>query len=206
MAAAAACFSFPFLVSCLKSECVQLADDLKQANASEMRNILARECDPNLANSDGYTLLDLCVWKRDRAGAQFLIDNGAKVNNDSVNGPPLHTAIRRHDLEMVKFLLANGADVNKKDRQGMPPILLACIESQIEIIKLFLRKGVDVDSTEQHGRTSLIYAARFGNYDLVKILLEHGADPRKMGINNTYSAMDAATRQDIKDLLQSYTK
>ncbi len=48
---------------------------------------------------------------------KYFISKGVSINKPSaIDGfPPLHAAILLNDKELVKFLLNNGADINKKD-------------------------------------------------------------------------------------------
>ena len=48
---------------------------------------------------------------------KYFISKGVSINKPSaIDGfPPLHAAILLNDEELVKFLLDNGADINKKD-------------------------------------------------------------------------------------------
>jgi len=58
--------------------------------------------------------------------AQFLIQHGADVNRVGENGnTALHFAIGDRNPELVRILLAAGADKNAKDAQGYTPIFLA---------------------------------------------------------------------------------
>ena len=48
---------------------------------------------------------------------QMLVDKGAEVNKADDDGlTPLHRSARKGNVEMVSLLVANGADLNVKDR------------------------------------------------------------------------------------------
>jgi ankyrin repeat protein len=57
-------------------------------------------------------------------GLELLMAAGADINQKSgVNGEtPLHTSARLNWLEVVKFLVANGADLNAEDKNGLIPL------------------------------------------------------------------------------------
>ena len=62
-------------------------------------------------------------------------------------------------IQMVKFLVANGANVKAKDRTGTTALHLAALRGQTEVVNLLLQKGSDVNATESDGSTPLHYAA-----------------------------------------------
>ena len=55
------------------------------------------------------------------------VKNGQDVNAElGMFGTPLHTT---GDIEIAKFLIANGADVNRKNKRGESPLFYASGES-----------------------------------------------------------------------------
>jgi len=55
---------------------------------------------------------------------------------------PLHIAVMEDDIEEIRELIENGADVNMRDNSGMTPFVYALLEGKTEIIKLFEELGV----------------------------------------------------------------
>jgi ankyrin repeat protein len=52
---------------------------------------------------------------------------------------PIIRAIYRHEKEILKELIAKGADVNFRERDGGTPLMSAVREKDIEIIRLLER-------------------------------------------------------------------
>lgn len=62
------------------------------------------------------------------------------------------------DLEMVKLLIAHGADVNQKNFRGMTPLMGAAVGRDAAVVKYLIEKGADVNARDQEGHTALMYA------------------------------------------------
>lgn len=91
-------------------------------------------------------------------------------------GEELHAAVRQRDLERVKRLIAQGTDVNARDRLGSTPLLDAAWLGDLEISQFLLAHGADVNALHREaGSTALEYAVMTGRPTLVKLLLSAGA-------------------------------
>ena len=83
----------------------------------------------------------------------------------------LHIASYKNDLEIVRFLLESGADINQQNRWGMTSLMIAAREGNFEIVKMLICTGADVNLVTKGGKTSLIFACLYKNSEIVKILL-----------------------------------
>jgi ankyrin repeat protein len=129
---------------------------------------------------DDTTALVVSLMNQHYSFAKFLLDRGANPNLADVKGrAALYAAIdarnedysampaRKGDdplpsLEIVKALLAHGADPNAKLIRNLPG-----------------RSGMDAgDTALGEGTTPLMRAARAGDAPVIRILLEKGADPK----------------------------
>jgi uncharacterized protein len=89
---------------------------------------------------------------------------------------PLHWAVYRDDVPLVRSLLASGANVKAVTRVGaITPLALACTNGDAAVIELLLKAGADVNIPSTDGATPLMLAAASGSADAVKALLAHGA-------------------------------
>ena len=118
------------------------------------------------ANADGQTALMIAIKNGDLPIFQMLIDAGAKVNvvEKVQDQTPLMwaAAATRNAAEMVKVLIAKGANVNARAKFNDWP-------SQI----------TSEPRAQYHaygGLTPLLYAARGGCYACVEALVAAGAD------------------------------
>ncbi|KAL4953686.1 ankyrin repeat-containing domain protein [Aspergillus filifer] len=105
--------------------------------------------------------------------------------------PPLYDATPRHGyrrdickrmLNMISFLLDNGASLSTLDDRGRTPLLLASSTLQSEYVKLIMDKrpndpAVNLSADgEVSGKTPLLAAVNRGSPTLVQLLLNNGAD------------------------------
>lgn len=83
-------------------------------------------------------------------------------------------------LELVKFLLSRGADVNLRDRKyGNTAVMWASVKGRTAVIEeLVLRHRADVNVQGHHGSTALLEAALGNHFGTVEFLVGHGANVR----------------------------
>ena len=91
-------------------------------------------------------------------------------------GAALIGAAMKGHTEIVKDLLAKGADANTKVKSGDTALILAAFDGHTEIVKALLAKGAEVNAKGKDGWTALICAAGGGHTTTVKALLEKGAE------------------------------
>ena len=88
---------------------------------------------------------------------------------------PLMYAVEKSNLEIVKILLDNGADVNAKDDYVNTALILAVYGENIEKIQLLLSAGADVNIKNRNGETILMTAIEKNNTEIVELLKSAGA-------------------------------
>ena len=113
-----------------------------------------------------------------RNAVRALLGQHADVNAAQGDGSTaLHWAAYRDDLQMARLLLAAGADVKAKTRDGeITPLFMACSNGDAAMIEAMLKAGADANSVKSNGTTALMTAAGSGSVDAVQVLLDHGAD------------------------------
>ena len=131
-------------------------DYIKQGNISMVETAIKK--DPGLANNEGQSLTT----------------------------SPLETAIQNSQLEIVKLLMANGA--NFTSPENIFPLHKAALYTSStskgkdkmapdkELAVFFLSKGCKLSDKDDGGNTPLHCAVRGGKLELVKLFIEQGAD------------------------------
>eukprot|EP00042_Codosiga_hollandica_P025037 m.108701 g.108701 ORF g.108701 m.108701 type:complete len:120 (-) comp51747_c0_seq2:183-542(-) len=79
-----------------------------------------------------------------------------EVNGELSGGrAPLHYAADMGQTEVAEFLVAKGADVNKKDVHGITPLLAAVWEGHTSTVRFLLSKGARKDLKSPDGQSYL---------------------------------------------------
>ena len=91
----------------------------------------------------------------------------------------LSHAAYRGNIEVVRFLLEKGADMDKATNNGTYPLLMACLEGHLEVVQLLADKGADIDRALNNSCTPLYIACWKGRLEVARLLLEKGADVNK---------------------------
>ena len=54
-------------------------------------------------------------------------------------------------LEIVKYLVENGANINEKNKDGDTPLICASINGHLEIVKYLCQNGDNVNEKDKDG-------------------------------------------------------
>ncbi|XP_071955671.1 myotrophin homolog [Antedon mediterranea] len=93
---------------------------------------------------------------------------GFDINAFIGQRPPLHIAADYGQLDVIKFLVGKGADINKKDKLGMTAVLAAIYENHYECVKYLLDNGANTNEKAPSGETLLECAENDKLKELVK--------------------------------------
>jgi ankyrin repeat protein len=89
--------------------------------------------------------------------ARVLIGAKAEINpTGDFFASPLMNAVG--DLEMVKLLIASGANVNLKNFRGATALMVASGAGPASVVRYLLEKGADVNARDREGHNALEYA------------------------------------------------
>ena len=127
--------------------------------------MLAKGADPNAKNSVEIPVLVMAIRRGSAPVVEVLLKSRADPNIRDVDTDmtPLLEAART-ERDIVKLLLAAGADVNAASRKegdllmGMTPLMIAAMDGNEELVQLLIDKGADVNAKSQmatplsHGR------------------------------------------------------
>ena len=126
---------------------------------------------------DGSRVADAAM-SGDRAAVRALLTSGDDVNAAQGDGmTALHWAARHGDVDLIKMLLAAGANVKATTRlANYTPLLMASEIGSAGAIDALIAAGADPKGTTASGVSPLMFASAAGQADAVKTLIAHGAD------------------------------
>ncbi len=148
---------------------------------------LAKKIDINKIGENLETRLMAASKKGYLDTVKFLIEKGANINISAQYGGTALTKIADRPLfpnqiEIIKLLLENNADINYRISRGKTTLILASQYGNLELVKLLVEKGADlnlkdeINNAQMGGYTALIMAAQKNHLEIVKFLVENGAD------------------------------
>ncbi|CAC9889568.1 unnamed protein product, partial [Aureobasidium pullulans] len=109
----------------------------------------------------------------------------------------LKAASHSGSVEMVGFLLGNGADADAGFGDMGLSMPAAALQGHIEIDKLLLDSGADVNAANSGHDTALIAACSRGNLEVVELLLMYDADVNAHG-RDSHALTIACSQGDVK--------
>jgi len=112
------------------------------------------------------------IYNDDLEGFKTFIDTLENVNIQEKYGwTPLHLAIRRGKMEMVKFLIEEkNADINIQDKSGWTPLMEAIMDDFTDIVKYLVEQGADLNIANERGATAPMLAQKFGRSSMYEYL------------------------------------
>ena len=203
--------------------------------------LIDQHADVNKADAQKFTPLFWAVDRRNMETApnfpwvvttdplpliKKLLDAGADVNFVVNNTPRARmrdgsprivfaTALMRAafsgDIELVKLLLAHGADPNVISKDSETTLMAACgtgfipgyskgrtPAERLEVVKLLVELGQDVNAADDYGITPLMVAGNIGDVPIIQYLIDKGAD---LGAYDLGKKNDGAFGSSIEPLM-----
>ena len=152
--------------------------------------------------------------KGDLAGAQAALGEGADVNayGPTQHIPALERAVRSKNIELVRWLLNRGVEINEINSDGKTVLSAAVDVQRMDLVELLLASGADPNAFDARynrimgrsvGCSALIQAVQGTDPRFVTRLLEAGAHPDLVGYydGRTYSALDVALQRGRAEMV-----
>jgi ankyrin repeat protein len=166
--------------------------------------LLAKNADVNVRVCGTASTATVCVGDstetRTNFTMQWLIEEGAT---------PFLRAAQSSDVELMKLLLAHGADPKLATQHHVTPLAVASgiawvegvtfewsREQNVETVKMLLDLGLDPNIHDEDGRTALHGAAHKGRNEIVQMLVDHGGD---------LTARDNGSRDTVNGAMKGLT-
>lgn len=107
------------------------------------------------------------IWR-----VEYLLLNNKKIDINNNDGHPLRWASYCGRLDMVKYLLNNGADIHAKDDGA---VIFAAKQNKVEVLSYLLKNKANIHAQNDE---ALKIAAEKGHHKMVEFLLDHGVTDR----------------------------
>ena len=153
----------------------------QRQNRAELFSLLAKAEELQVRSTNQGRELILAILHFENAYSLRLVESGADVNTTIINSPfhlydgftPLVFAVWADDPDLVKALVAKGADVNGGTGPFGPSgrIPVSTYSENAAMLRLLLDLGVPVDK-----QAALILAAKKGDSGSARLLISLGAD------------------------------
>ena len=127
--------------------------------------LLESGADVNAEDNLGKTPVMLVIPEDKReAMYRILIEHAADVaKKDAYGDTVLHTATMTSlTPSILELLVAGGADVNARNKDGVSPLLIAVQKRNFAHVKFYAERGADINSADKAGDTPLTLALKDG--------------------------------------------
>lgn len=169
---------------------------------------------------------------KDEFGNTALMEASLRIDKDYHGGALENPGFVKHSietpLEIMKYLISKGADINAKNKYGRTALMYASgTKLGLDKVKLLIdsggggffsffskNKGIDINAKDDEGKTALIYAtndyyaigltskSKNDELAIVKYLVSKGADVN-IKDNDGKTALDYTKYGDVAEFLMS---
>ena len=138
--------------------------------------LIAKGADVNASDKRGRTPLTVAKQRKHTEMVNILLEHGAKQT--------LHAAVASGDIDEVKRLISQRADVNVKNEEGQTPLHRAARAGQREVAELLISKGADINAMSQAWESTPLHCtANKGRLNVAELLLAKGAKLEERNFN-----------------------
>ncbi|XP_052059609.1 uncharacterized protein LOC127700227 [Mytilus californianus] len=152
---------------------LHIAVELKFIQA--VHTLLLAGANPNLVNKNGETCIHIAVKSNSVDCLHLIFKYTMKpdLNARNFDGlAPIHIAVMRSNMEIVRFLLAERADVNIQDgKSGRTPLFYSVEGNLIPMVELFQKVGANLDLPNYASVTAVMAAQARGFHEIASMLL-----------------------------------
>lgn len=157
----------------------------EKGRSDTLMALLEHGADENALDGRGQAPIHVATDFGHVAIAIALLASGADVNRrwGSAKESALEMAARKGRVEVLREMIAYGADVNASDSTGYTPLHAAATDNEPGAIDALVEAGANVEALEKESRTPLHHASQWDAPEAIIALLRHGADKNKVDIS-----------------------
>ncbi|XP_029655622.1 serine/threonine-protein phosphatase 6 regulatory ankyrin repeat subunit C-like [Octopus sinensis] len=185
-------------------------DVVQYTSDNYFRFLLRNKASVDIENDKGSTPLYWAVRYQYEDLVKLLVCDGkAMVSTRRKLGleTPITMATSLGNLEILKTLIENGADVNTKIKYGMKPIHVAAYFGHLELTDYLVNYNISLEDDDDFGNTPLLISVQQRKLDVFAHLLTLGANGshrNKRGKDAWTYAMELENDKYLLVLLKFY--
>lgn len=114
-------------------------------------------------------------------------------------------AAERGDIQAVKEMLQQGAQLNAVDADGKTAVVAATYKNQVDVVELLIQEGADINIQDDRRENVILHAGANGYLEIVKLAIAADAD---MTITNRFGGtglIPAAERGHV-EVVETFLK
>ena len=176
------------------------------------KTLLDKGANLHLSTNEGDTAVMLAAKGGHKEVVDLLLARGAKIPSAGNEGQGVIFAAIQGDLNRIKELAENGADLNAKTTGGggRDGLFWAAAMGNLDVARFFLEKETEAEVPQKsQGKTKpkkkpddcLNYAAKNGKLEIAKLLLENNRDPNYKDSGGD-TALTLAAENGNKDVVE----
>ena len=159
--------------------------------------LIEKGANVSLRDGKNMTPLHWAVIEDKKEFAKLLIGELGEINlKDNSGKTPPHSAV--DESEIVKLLVAKGADTNAKANNDWTPLFRV---TNMRMASLLVAAGADVNAKSRRGDTPLHSAVLHSAKEVVELLIEKGADVNAKNDDGEIPLYSAIDNKEIAELL-----
>ena len=189
-----------------KRGCTRLHNACQSGQPKLVQFLIENGADVRLKNDIGQSPLDIAVSNGHTKAVQTLLESIPASSIPEIwDSPVLYTAVKRKDAVLASLLIRHGADVNRRDGNGMTALHIAAMYGFISLIYLLIQSNADLSVPGKLGKTPLHEAISWGKLEVVQILLYHGANVQardSAGLTPLHEAVSSGVPDAVQMLLE----
>ena len=203
----------------------------RNSNLEVLRYLISQRADVHARNNDGRTPLDTANTEEKRAilraaatpyvssfssiceaakhgtvhDVAYFIRNGADVNgveNEWNFTPLLEAAAHNPSVEILRYLVSQGANVNVKNSAEWTPLHYAAENGNVAALQILVSAGADVHARNNIDWTPLHHAAQNGSAESMTVLIASGADINARAQGH-FTPLDTANTDEKRAILRA---
>jgi|GEM_PF-1938555 len=148
-----------------------------------------------------------CARQKNLYKLKQLIKDGGNIYAKDWRRNLLHIAAGNGDVEMMKFLINKGIDVNSRGTHGFIPLYFAIYNKQFKAVKFLVNQGADINDNKNESEYSMLYYAESSHkLNIIEILLDHGVNDNILNENIVNINLILSARNNNVKMVKRYLK